>query len=148
VATHETTIHPFPAQGRTPLTITSEQISRYAELAALVSELESQQKTLRAELLKLRAAGAEQETSSPFLLSFVDQERRMIDWKLQALALAEKLYAMEKAASWKFEIETSAPVQPITQVRVKPNPVFAAGLRKPAASVGFLDGQARREFGD
>jgi hypothetical protein len=47
VATHETTIHPFPAQGRTPLTITSEQISRYAELAALVSELEGQQKTLR-----------------------------------------------------------------------------------------------------
>ena len=76
MATHETTIHPFPAQGRTPLTITSEQISRYAELAALVSELEGQQKTLRAELLKLRASGAEQETDSPFLLSFVDQERR------------------------------------------------------------------------
>ena len=71
----------------------------------------------------------------------------MIDWKLQALTLAEKLYGLEKAASWKVEIETSAPVQPITQIRVKPNPVFAAGLRKPAASVG-LDGQARREFGD
>lgn len=52
MATHETTIHPFPAQGRTPLTITSEQISRYAELTALVSELENQQKTLRTELLK------------------------------------------------------------------------------------------------
>jgi hypothetical protein len=147
VATHETTIHPFPAQGRTPLTITSEQVSRYAELAALVSELESQQKTLRAELLKLRAAGAEQETNSPYVLAFVDQERRMIDWKLQALALAEKLYGLEKAASWKVEIEASAPVQPITQVRVKPNPIYAAGLKKPAASVG-LDGQARREFGD
>jgi hypothetical protein len=147
VATHEITIHPFPAQGRTPLTITSEQISRYAELAALVSELEGQQKTLRTELLNLRAAGAEQETDSPYVLAFVDQERRMIDWKLQALTLAEKLYGLEKAASWKFEIEASAPVQPITQVRVKPNPVFAAGLRKPAASVG-LDGQKRREFGD
>jgi hypothetical protein len=147
MATHETTIHPFPAQGRTPLTITSEQISRYAELAALVSELEGQQKALRAELLKLRAVGAEQETNSPYLLSFVDHERRMVDWKLQALALAEKLYGLEKAASWKVEIEASAPVQPITQVRVKPNPIFAAGLRRPGASVG-LDGQARREFGD
>jgi hypothetical protein len=139
-------MYPFPAQGRTPLTITSEQISRYAELAALVSELEGQQKTLRAELLQLRAAGAEQETNSPYVLAFVDQERRMIDWKLQALALAEKLYGLG-AASWKVEIEASAPVQPITQVRVKPNPVFAAGLRKPAASVG-VDGQARRGFGD
>ncbi len=112
-----------------------------------MSELEGQQKTLRVELLKLRAAGAEQETDSPYLLTFVDQERRMVDWKLQALTLAEKLYGLEKAANWKVEIETSAPVQPITQVRVKPNPMFAAGLRKPAASVG-LDGQVRREFGD
>ena len=39
-----------------------------------MSELEGQQKTLRAELLKLRAAGAEQETDSPYLLTFVDQE--------------------------------------------------------------------------
>ena len=147
MATHETTIHPFPAQGRTSPTITSEQISRYAELAALVSELENQQETLRAELLKLRAAGADQETDSPYLLAFVDQERRMVDWKLQALTLAEKLCGIEKAASWKVEIEASVPVQPITQVRVKPNPVFAADLRKPAASVG-LDRQARREFGD
>src|ERR1039458_5982573 len=44
MATHEATIHPFPAQGRTPLTITSEEISRYAELSALVSQLEAQQK--------------------------------------------------------------------------------------------------------
>jgi ribosomal protein L29 len=67
MATHETTIHPFPAQGRTPLTITSEEISRYAELSALVSQLEAQQKALRLELLNLRAAGAEQETDSPYL---------------------------------------------------------------------------------
>jgi hypothetical protein len=147
VATHETTIHPFPAQGRTPLTITSEQISRYAEFASLVSELETQQKSLRAELLTLRAAGAEQPTDSPYLLAFVDQRRHMVDWKLEALTLAEKLYGIEKAASWKVEIEVSAPVLPVTQVRVKPNPRFAASLRKPAASVG-LDGQPRREFGD
>jgi hypothetical protein len=147
VATHETTTHPFPAQGRTPLTITSEQISRDAELAALVSELESQQKTLRAVLLTLRAVGAEQETDSLYLLFFVDQERGMIDRKLLALTLAEKLYGIEKAASWKTEIESSAPVLPITQVRVKPNPMFAAGLRKLAASVG-LNGKARIEIGD
>jgi hypothetical protein len=71
----------------------------------------------------------------------------MVDWKLQALTLAEKLYGLEKAASWKVEIEASAPVLPVTQVRVKPNPVFAVGLRKPIASVG-LDGKARRGFGD
>jgi hypothetical protein len=122
----------FPSQ---PLTITSEQISRYAELASLVSQLEAQQKSLRSELLTLRAAGAEQETDSPYLLAFVDQERRTVDWKTQALALAEKLYGMEKAGAWKSEVEASAPVQPITQVRVKPNPVFAAGLRKPAETV-------------
>ena len=74
----------FPAQ---PLTITSEQISRYAELASLVSQLEAQQKSLRAELLTLRAAGAEQETDSPYLLAFVDQERRTVDWKTQAFRL-------------------------------------------------------------
>ena len=38
MATHEATIHPFPAQGRTPLTITSGEISRYAELVALVRQ--------------------------------------------------------------------------------------------------------------
>ena len=144
MAVSTVTLNSFRSQ---PLTITSEQISRYAELAALVSELEDQQKTLRAELLRLRAAGAGQETDTPYLLAFVDQRRHMVDWKLQALTLAEKLYGMEKAAIWKVEIEASAPVQPITQVRVKPNPVFAAGLRKPAASVG-IDGKTRREFGD
>ncbi len=135
MATHEATIHPFPAQGRTPLTITSEDISRYAELVALVSQLESQQKILRSELLALRAVGAQQETDSPYMLAFVDQERRTVDWKTHALELAAKVYGIEKAASWKIEVEASAPVQPITQVRVKPNPAFAAGLRKPVASV-------------
>ncbi len=35
MATSEATIHPFPAQGRTDLTITSKEISRYAELVSL-----------------------------------------------------------------------------------------------------------------
>jgi hypothetical protein len=135
MATSEATTHPFSAQGRTPLTITSEEISRYAELSALVSQLEAQQKAMRSELLTLRAAGAEQETDSPYLLAFVDQERRTVDWKTHALELAAKVYGIEKAAAWKLGIEASAPVQPITQIRVKPNPSFAAGLRKPPASV-------------
>jgi hypothetical protein len=137
MATHEITIHPFPAQGRAPLTITSEEISRYAELSALVSQLEAQQKTLRSELLTLRAAGAEQETDSPYLLAFVDQERRTVDWKTHALELAAKVYGIEKAADWKLEVESSAPVQPITQIRVKPNPAFAAGLTMPVMSMRF-----------
>ncbi len=137
MATHETTIHPFLAQGRSPLTITSEEISRYAELSALVSQLEAQQKALRLEILDLRAAGAEQETDSPYLLAFVDQERRTIDWKTNALELAAKVYGIERATAWKLEVEASAPVQPITQIRVKPNPMFAAGLKKPVASVRF-----------
>jgi hypothetical protein len=135
VATFETTI-PFPlAQGGTPLTITSEEISQYAELVSLISQLEQQQKALRGELLDLHKAGAEQETASPYLLAFVDQQRRTVDWKIQALTLAEKLYGIEKAANWKVEVEQSAPVLEITQIRVKPNPSFAARLPKPAASV-------------
>src|SRR2546423_580728 len=66
--------HPQP-------TITTDQISRYAEIASILSELEAQQKTLRIELLQLHASGAEQETDSPYLLNFVDQERRTVDWK-------------------------------------------------------------------
>jgi hypothetical protein len=137
MATHEATIHSFPAQGRTPLTITSEDISRYAELSALVSQLEAQQKALRSELLTLRSAGAEQETDSPYLLAFVDQERRTVDWKTHALELAAKVYGIEKAADWKLEVETAAPVQPVTQIRVKPNPAYAAGLTKPVMSMRF-----------
>jgi hypothetical protein len=137
MATHEATIHSFPAQGRTSLTITSECISRYAELSALVSQVEAQQKALRSELLTLRAAGAEQETDSPYLLAFVDQERHTVDWRTHALELAAKVYGIEKAAAWKLEVEASAPIQPITQIRVKPNPGFAAGLTKPVMSTRF-----------
>jgi methionyl-tRNA formyltransferase len=135
VATSQSNIRTFPAQERIPLTITAAEIGRYAELSALVSELEAQQKALRAELLTLHSAGAEQEADCPYLLSFVEQERRTVDWKQQARSLAEKLYGMERADSWKAQVEQSAPIQPITQIRVKPNPAYAAGLRKPAQPV-------------
>jgi hypothetical protein len=135
VAISKSTIHSFPAQGRTPFTITSLEISQYAELTALISQLEAQQKALRTELLELRADGAEQETDSPYLLAFIDQERRTVDWKTQALSLAEKLYGIEQAVVWKATAERTAPVQTITQIRVKPNPSFAAGLNnKPPSS--------------
>jgi len=71
-----------------PLAITSDQISKYAELSALVSELEAQQKALRSELLALRSTGAEQETYSLYFLAFIDQERRTVDWRTHALELA------------------------------------------------------------
>jgi hypothetical protein len=79
--------------------ITSAQISRYAEITSLISGLEAQKETLRSTLLDLHRAGAQQETSCPYLLAFIDQERRTVDWKNQALALAEKLYGIEKVAS-------------------------------------------------
>src|SRR5690348_15904716 len=133
-----------PAQVREfpPVTISSQEIARYAELSALVSELEKQPQALRAELLALHAAGAEQATDCPYLLAFVEQERRTADWKAQALALAEKLYGVERAASWKAQVEQSAPVQPVTSIRVKPNPAYASGLRKsaqPVQAMGYGD---------
>jgi cytochrome c551/c552 len=68
-------------------------------------------------------------------LAFVEQARRTVDWKTVALELAAKYMGIEKAAEWKLEIEASASVQPVTQVRVKANPTYAAGLSKPVASV-------------
>jgi hypothetical protein len=62
------------------------------------------------------------------VLAFVEQERHTVDWKSQALTLAEKLYGIERSAAWKTEVEQSAPAQAITQIRVKPNPEYAAGL--------------------
>ena len=129
MATSQNNIRTFPAQEPIPLTITATEISRYAELQALVTELEKQKDALRSELLALHSAGAEQDATGPYLLNFVDQQRRVIDWRAQALGLAEKLYGMEKAASWKAQVEQSAPVQPVTQIRVKPNAVYAAGLK-------------------
>jgi hypothetical protein len=111
-------------------TITSEEISRYAELTSLLSQLEAQQKTLRAELLELYEDGAEQEETGPYLLAFTDQERRTVDWKSEALSLAATVYGVEGLTAWKLQLEQAAPVQAITSIRVKPNPAFAAGLAK------------------
>jgi hypothetical protein len=119
--------------------ISSQQIARYAEITSLISGLESQKEVLRSELLTLHTAGAEQELNSPYLLNFVETERRMVDWKAQSLALAERLYGLEKAASWKAQVEQTAPAQAITQVRVKPNPAFAAGLKKAAVATSLSD---------
>jgi len=125
VATSTVSPNSFPAQ----LTvISSEEISRYAEITSQLSQLEAQQKALRSELLNLHAAGAEQETTSPYLLNFVDQVRRTVDWKNHALQLATKLYGIEKAEQWKLKVEVAAPAQAITQIRVKPNPEYAASL--------------------
>lgn len=118
-------------------TITSEQIAQYAEITSLICGLESQKEALRAELLAQYAAGGEQETDSPYLLNFVETERRIVDWKAHSLTLAEKLYGLEKVATWKTKVEQSSPVQAITQVRVKPNPSFAAGLKKPAVAINL-----------
>src|SRR5579864_1937107 len=97
---------PAPAQVREfpPLTITSEEIAKYAELSALVSQLEAQQKALRAELLALRAAGAEQEDNCPYLLNFVNQERRAINWQAEATRLAEGMFGTERLAGWKADV--------------------------------------------
>jgi hypothetical protein len=150
VATQKVTIHPFPAQGQTALTITAEQISRYAEVSALISQLEAEQKAQRAELLALRDIGAEQSAASPYMLAFVDQERRNVDWKSLAIELAQKVFGIEGAVTWKSQVEQSAPVQPITQVRVKPNPAYAAGLTTPAVSPRIVPPPMARAaaFGD
>jgi hypothetical protein len=125
-----------------PAVITSEEISRYAEITSQLSKLEAQQKVLRADLLNLRSAGAEQETDSPYLLAFVDQVRRTVDWKNHALQLATKLYGIEKAEQWKLKVEVAAPAQAITQIRIKPNPEYAANVasppaKRPVASIGM-----------
>jgi hypothetical protein len=125
-----------------PDVITAETISRYASLAAKIKSLEAQKDKLRDEVLALHEAGAEQETSSPYLLAFVDQVRRTVDWKNDALALAEKLYGIEKAEQWKLKVEVAAPAQAITQIRVKPNPEYAANVasspaKRPVAVVGM-----------
>jgi len=134
-----------PAPPLPQFTITAEEIARYAELSSLISQLEAQQKALRAELLELRADGAQQEETGPYMLAFTDQERRTVDWKSEALALATALYGAEGITAWKLKTEQTAPVQFVTAIRVKPNPAFAAGVvktvaapdvkRKPVASV-------------
>jgi hypothetical protein len=125
-----------------PSIITSETISRYASLAAQIKSLEAQKNRLRDEVLALHKAGAEQETTSPYLLQFVDQVRRTVDWKNHALQLATKLYGIEKAEQWKLKMEVSAPPQTITQIKPVPNPEYAANVasppaRRPVVSIGM-----------
>jgi hypothetical protein len=142
-----------PAVSPAQLTvITSEEISRYAEITAQLSQLEALQKALRIELLDLHTAGAEQETGSPYLLAFVDQVRRTVDWKNHALQLATKLYGIEKAEQWKMKVEVAAAAQAITQIRIKPNPQYAANVaslqaRRPVVSIGVL-GESLAKSGD
>jgi methionyl-tRNA formyltransferase len=112
--------------------ITSQEISRYAELTSLLTQLEKQKDKLRTELLELYVDGAEQEETGPYLLNFVDQERRTVDWKSEALTLATMVYGAQGVNTWKLQLEQAAPVQAITSIRVKPNPAFAAGLAKPS----------------
>jgi hypothetical protein len=110
--------------------ITAAEVARYAELTSLLTHLEKQKDELRAELLELYADGAEQEETGPYMLNFVDQERRTVDWKSEALSLAATVYGVEGLTAWKLQMEQSAPVQAITSIRVKPNPAFAAGLAR------------------
>jgi hypothetical protein len=123
-----------------PSVITSETISRYASLASQIKSLEAQKDNLRDEVLALHKAGAEQETTSPYLLQFVEQVRRTVDWKSHSLQLATKLYGIEKAEQWKLKMEVSAPPQTITQIKPVPNPEFASDvavlpLRRPVSSI-------------
>jgi hypothetical protein len=45
--------------------------------------------------------------------------------------LAEKLYGFEKASRWMARAEESGSVIPTTEIRIEPNPSFAAGLANP-----------------
>jgi len=132
VATPQASIHSFPAQDRAQLTITSEEISRYAALTSQISKLQKEEASLRVELLGLYSVGAEQETDSPYLLNFVQQESRtVVDWNTEAWKLAEKLYGFEKASRWMAKAEESGAVTPTIEIRIEPNPSFAAGLADP-----------------
>jgi hypothetical protein len=123
-----------PAVSPAQLTvITSKTISRYAPLEVQIKSLETQKDKLRDELHARHNAGAEQETTSPYLLQFVDQVRRTVDWKNHALQLANKLYGIEKAEQWKLKMEVSAPPQTITQIKPVPNPEYAANVASPPA---------------
>jgi hypothetical protein len=43
------------------------------------------------------------------------------------MTLAVRIYGTDQLTAWKTQLEQSAPIQQITQIRVKPNPSFAAG---------------------
>jgi hypothetical protein len=139
MATPQASIHAFQPQDRARLTITSEEISRYAAVTSQISKLQKEEASLRVELLGLYSVGAEQETGSPYLLNFVEQQEcRTVDWNTEAWKLAEKLYGFEKASRWITKAEESASVTPKTiEIRIEPNPSFAAGLANLAGSMWF-----------
>ncbi len=62
----------------------------------------------------------------------MDQERRAVNWQAEATRLAERLFGIEKIGGWKADVERSASVQSVTQIRVQPNPAYAAGICKAA----------------
>jgi len=70
---------------------------------------------LRAQLLQLHKAGAEQETDSPYLLAFVDQQRHAIDWKAEAMSVAVRVYGTDQLTAWNTRLEQTAPVQSVTR---------------------------------
>ena len=150
MATPQASIHDFPAQDRarlTRLTITSEEINRYASLTSQISKLQKEEASLRVELLGLYSVGADQETDSPYLLNFVEQqEAPTVDWQTEAWKLAEKLYGFEKASRWMARAEESGSVIPTTEIRIEPNPSFAAGLANPMRFDASRVGDER--FGD
>jgi hypothetical protein len=131
MATPQASTHAFPAQAGARLTITSEEISRYAALTSQISKLQKEEASLHVELLGLYSVGAEQETRSPYLLNFVEQQERTVDWNTEAWKLAEKLYGFEKASRWMAKAEESGSVTPTIEIRIEPNPSFAAGLADP-----------------
>jgi len=143
MATPQASIHTFPAQDRARLTITSEEISRYAALTSQISKLQKEEASLRFELLGLYSVGAEQETGSSYLLKFEQQECRTVDWNTEAWKLAEKLYGFEKASRWMTKAEESGSVTPTIEIRIEPNPSFAAGL-----ALRFDTPSATERFGD
>lgn len=105
MATQNVTIHPFPTQGRASLAIISEEISRYAELSALLSQLEAEQKTFRAELLSLHAAGAQQGSGSPCSLLWsksgipLTGSRRLSPWPRSSTASNDLPHGRQKSSS-------------------------------------------------
>ncbi len=134
MATHTLAPVAVPAQGQQPLTITSEQINRYAEIVSILTQLEKQKDVLRGELIPLHHSGAQQEQTSPYLLQFIEQQRRTVDWKAAAMSLAAQFLSQSDLVLWEIRTEANATVQQITQVRVTPNASYAANLKRPCVS--------------
>jgi hypothetical protein len=118
--------HSLHAQGST---IQAAQIASYVELSAVVSELEAPQKTLGAQLLGLHKAELEQETASPSILAFVNQERHTTRTNTQRISLAVRIYGTDKLTGWNTRLGHSATVQAVTEIRINPNRTVGTGKR-------------------